>query len=345
MIAIAIGCSLAACSGVNETGSTNTRSANTRSANIGSAGASADSTPSSATQSTTPVAPSPISPVPDAPSAISPVPDSPSPDAPSPDAPLPESPVALSEALTEAERAIRDPTLDSPTAQRWGRRAQRLYSVLTEHREWAPETLASVGEDVALDVELNWTARQNLSALVTSTAPATELPAWRISEPLPPDTLLAYYHEAQDATGVPWSVLAAIHLIETRMGRIEGLSTAGAVGPMQFLPSTWQACCEGDPTVDRDAILGAATYLAQSGAPGNLDRAIYAYNHSDRYVSAVRAYADVLERNELAYRGLHGFEVYFLSSAGLLHLAPGYEEPEPVAAADWLAIHPDALVR
>ena len=75
------------------------------------------------------------------------------------------------------------------------------------------------------------------------------------------------YSEAELLTGIAWYWLASIHLQETRMGRIEGVSSAGAVGPMQFLPTTWEACCTGDPTVTRDAIIGAATYLAQSGGP------------------------------------------------------------------------------
>ncbi|MDA3038026.1 MAG: lytic transglycosylase domain-containing protein [Actinomycetota bacterium] len=256
----------------------------------------------------------------------------------------PTSAESLAAELTEAETAIRDPNVDTETGRAWGRRAQQLYGMLTANPSSADEVLATVGEEVAVDVELNWTARQNLSALVTSTSLATQLPAWRIDEAAPPEVLLGYYREAEASTGVPWTVLAAINLIETRMGRIEGLSTAGAVGPMQFLPSTWEACCKGDPTVDRDAILGAAAYLEQSGALSDLDGAIFAYNHSDRYVRAVRAYADILARDALAYRGFHGFEVYFLSSVGLLHLAPGYEEQTAVDAATWVAAHPDALV-
>ena len=57
-----------------------------------------------------------------------------------------------------------------------------------------------------------------------------ELPAWTIVEPEPVDTLLAHYAEAEALTGIAWYWLAAIHLQETRMGRIQGVSTAGAVG-------------------------------------------------------------------------------------------------------------------
>lgn len=258
--------------------------------------------------------------------------------------PLPTTPVELANHLTEAERAIRDPELSDTDAAPWGRRLQRLYRVLTDNRDWAPEVIAGVGTDVRPDIELNWSARQDLSALVSSSSLSSTLPAWRIRNPLPTGELLAYYREAEAQTGVKWSVLASINLIETRMGRIIGLSTAGAIGPMQFLPSTWAECCEGDPAIDRDAIIGAAVYLNQRGAGTDLDRALFGYNNSDRYVRAVLAYAAVMDRNTLAYRGFHSFEVYFLSAAGLIAMPAGYDEPEPVDAAAWLADHPDSRV-
>ena len=67
---------------------------------------------------------------------------------------------------------------------------------------------------------------------------------------------------------MPWTYLAAIHLVETRMGRIRGASTAGARGPMQFLPSTWALYgAGGDINDPRDAILAAARLLRHHGAP------------------------------------------------------------------------------
>ncbi|MGH1503806.1 MAG: lytic transglycosylase domain-containing protein [Acidimicrobiales bacterium] len=258
--------------------------------------------------------------------------------------PTPSDSSELASALSEAELAIRDPALDDDTARAWGGRLQLLYRTLSANREWADEVVAAVDPAIADDVADNWLARTHLSSLVTSTSLSPTLPAWRIREPLPIDELLAAYDAAEAATGVPWSLLASVHLVETRMGRIEGLSTAGAVGPMQFLPSTWEACCEGDPTIDADAIMGAAVYLRASGAPDDLDRAIFAYNHSTDYVEAIKAYARVMERNRLAYRGYHAFEVYFLSAAGLVVLEPGYLEPEAVDAAEWIVAHPDALI-
>lgn len=283
-----------------------------------------------------------------APTSISPSTTSPTTTAPTTtaptDRPLPTDPASLASELTQTERAIRDPGLDDRTARQWGERLQRLYRVLSANRDWVEATLEAIEPDVRPDVELNWSARQNLSALVNSTTLSSTLPAWRLRDPLPVDELLGYYEEAEEQTAVPWEILAAVHLIETRMGRIEGFSTAGAIGPMQFLPSTWAECCEGDPAVDRDAIIGAGEYLKQRGAGTDIDRALFGYNNSDRYVQAVRAYASVMERDALAYRGYHAFEVYFLSSAGLIRMPSGYEEPEPVDATAWLAEHPDALV-
>lgn len=254
--------------------------------------------------------------------------------------PDPSTPAELAVALDEAEAMVR--SSDDPAP--WGRRQQRLYRVLSANREWAPEVIAGVDESIRPAVESNWAARQNLSALVASGSLSTVLPAWRIREPLPADELLALYSEAEAQTAIPWEYLAAINLVETRMGRIEGQSVAGATGPMQFLPSTFAECCEGDPTVDRDAIIGAAVYLTVRGGPGDMDRALRGYNNSSRYVSAVSAYASVLESDPSAYAGYHSWEVYFLSASGLLRLESGYDEPEPIDAATWIADHPDAVI-
>ncbi len=221
---------------------------------------------------------------------------------------------------------------------------QLLYRQLADNEDWALAVLASADPAIAADVESNWSARQHLSALVTSTQLAENMPAWRIDEPLPVDELLGYYQAAEASTGVPWEILASINFVETRMGRIEGLSTAGAVGPMQFLPSTWEGCCEGDPTIDADAIQGAAVYLTLVGAPDDIDGALFSYNRSTDYVEAVKDYAAVMERNERAYRGYHAYEVFFRSAEGLVVLEPGYYEPEPIDAATWIADHPDALI-
>jgi Transglycosylase SLT domain len=100
--------------------------------------------------------------------------------------------------------------------------------------------------------------------------------------------------------GIP--VLAAINKVETGFGRNQGPSSAGAVGWMQFLPSTWAAYgadADGDgsrdPADPDDAIHAAARYLSASGAPGDWYRAVFAYNHADWYVQDVLAQADAYQ--------------------------------------------------
>ncbi len=244
-----------------------------------------------------------------------------------------DDPVVLAAQVTEAERTLRDPTTSPEEAERTGAFQQLIYRRLSAHPEWHSAFFAALESDVAP------MAANNVAAFLAfqrppAGKPSETLPVWRIVPPLPADQLLGYYHEAEVATGVPWYYLASIHLIETRMGRIDGLSTVGAQGPMQFLPSTWAACCTGDIENARDAIIGAATYLKMSGAPENMDKAILAYNHDTRYLDAVKAYAANMAADESAYLGYHAWEVFYASAAGSFHLPVGYEEPEPVPIAD-----------
>ncbi|MFC4912735.1 lytic transglycosylase domain-containing protein [Actinomadura gamaensis] len=114
-----------------------------------------------------------------------------------------------------------------------------------------------------------------------------------------------YKRAATTCPGLSWTVLAAIGQVESDHGRNPGRSSAGALGPMQFLPSTWATYGvdgDGDGKADimnpYDAIPGAAKYLCANGAGkggASLYRAIFAYNHADWYVQKVlglaRAYA------------------------------------------------------
>jgi murein DD-endopeptidase MepM/ murein hydrolase activator NlpD len=109
-----------------------------------------------------------------------------------------------------------------------------------------------------------------------------------------PPFLLPIYQAAGIEYDVPWQVLAAINEIESDYGRNLSVSSAGAVGWMQFLPSTWKqwavaATGNGiaDPYNPVDAIFTAARYLHAAGASKNLSGAIFAYNHADWYVQSV----------------------------------------------------------
>ena len=130
--------------------------------------------------------------------------------------------------------------------------------------------------------------------------------------PLPAAELLAEYRAAEAATGVPWQYLAAVHFVETRMGRIRGNSVAGAQGPMQFIPSTWEIYgAGGDINDTHDAILAAARLLRANGAPSDMASALYAYNPSRRYVRAVTSYAEQMMADERAYLGYYHWQVYY----------------------------------
>ena len=93
---------------------------------------------------------------------------------------------------------------------------------------------------------------------------------------------------------------------------------------MQFLPSTWAAYGRGDINDSRDAIRGAANYLKTNGAPANMANALFRYNNSDLYVRAVTAQARLMIADANAYRGYHGWQVYYLTVNGDVLLPVGY---------------------
>jgi len=248
-------------------------------------------------------------------------------------------------ALTAAERVIRDMASTDDEAARAGVTQQLLFREMAARPEIDDAVLAAVGDDVRPTVERVVTARrfvqQRSAADTTPTPPSPTLPAWRVVEPMPVDELRALYDEAETITGVPWYWLAAIHLQETRMGRVVGISADGAVGPMQFLPTTWAECCTGDPLATRDAIIGAGTYLVDSGAPGDMAAAVRQYNPNDSYVALVTAYAENLRDEPALLRGYHAWQVFAGTSAGTVRVPIGYAEPAAVDAAEYLAAHPD----
>lgn len=166
-------------------------------------------------------------------------------------------------------------------------------------------------------------------ALHAITSPARKLPAWRIVAPRPASTLLRSYHQAARRTGVPWTYLAAVNLVESRMGRIRGTSPAGAQGPMQFIPSTWKVYGAGGDIDDpHDAILAAARLLRDNGAPGDMPGALYHYNPSRDYVRAVTLYARTMQRSPAAYRGYWHWRVLYGTVHGTYVLPVGYpDEP------------------
>ena len=121
-------------------------------------------------------------------------------------------------------------------------------------------------------------------------------PSEKAFEEIPADLLPVYQAAARTCDGLDWTVLAAIHKLETSFGRSKVSSPKGALGPMQFMPATWDTYGsdgDGDGLADinnvHDAIFSAAYLLCENGAgdPSRLASAIWNYNHSDRYVAEV----------------------------------------------------------
>ena len=116
-----------------------------------------------------------------------------------------------------------------------------------------------------------------------------------------PPFLLPIYQAAGMQYGVRWEILAGINEIETDYGRNLNVSSAGALGWMQFMPATWKsygvdANRDGvkDPFNPVDAIFAAARYLKAAGADTDIRKAVFAYNHADWYVDSVLMRAQVI---------------------------------------------------
>lgn len=164
-----------------------------------------------------------------------------------------------------------------------------------------PDTVAVLSApDVSVD-----TLRKQVRAVVGDAPVEVLRPA-----PVAPSTVQGkprnyrelYIDSARYCPGLRWQVLAAIGQVESGHGANVGPSSAGALGPMQFLPSTWAVYGvdgDGDGKADImnsfDAVPGAARYLCASGAARGqqgLYDAIFAYNRADWYVRQVLALAD-----------------------------------------------------
>ena len=232
----------------------------------------------------------------------------------------PIDPDAVAARIVETETAIRDPATPEANLATLGHSQQLAYKQIVEHPDWLEVVLTKVPERFHDAVRANVKAGLELRALAPKTQ--RKLPTgWHIVTPAPAAELLAYYKEAEAEFNVPWPYLAAIHLVETRMGRIRGTSSAGAQGPMQFMPATWARFGKGDINSNRDAILSAARYLVYNGAPTRMRDALWNYNHSYRYVDAVTEYAEQMIADEFAFRGYYHWQVYYRTVDGD-HLLP-----------------------
>jgi membrane-bound lytic murein transglycosylase B len=184
-------------------------------------------------------------------------------------------------------------------------RVEQIHRTLALHRRVARRALARLTGRVRADARDVIAARRALDVL-NKPRPGHPPPKVRRGSPEPADVLWSHYREARARSGVRVKLLAAVNLIESDFGRVRNNSVAGAQGPMQFMPATWRAYGQGgDVHYPHDAILGAARFLAAAGALHSEAAALYRYNPSSLYVTAVSRYAQVMRRDSLAFYALY----------------------------------------
>jgi membrane-bound lytic murein transglycosylase B len=247
-------------------------------------------------------------------------------------------PAQVADDLVADEQALRDPSTPEPALTAAAHRQQAAYRAIGRNRDWDTITRPRIPPSLLETYDRNVDARRQLTAM---TEVKNTVPPWRIVPPAPADSLLDYYREAEAASGVGWNYLAAINLIESRFGSIEGVSTAGAQGPMQFLPSTFDAYGDGDDIYSpRDSIMAAGRYLAANGFTNDRDHAIFRYNNATEYVRAVNDYAAILAADPAAFAGYYRWDVYYRTTAGDVLLPVGYVSTSPIPVDAYLADHP-----
>ena len=242
-------------------------------------------------------------------------------------------PAGLAAQIETAETTIRDPAATELAVAAAALAQQVAYRQLGAHPEWEAAVLDSLPAGLRETARLNAAARREFRAMHVELS--STLPAWRIVPPAPAEELLADYREAEATFGIPWQYLAAIHLVETGTGRIRGTSTAGAQGPMQFLPETWARYGDGGDIDDtHDAVMGAARYLAANDGERDISAALYRYNRSPHYVLGVRIYADLMIEHPRAFLGYYHWGVIYLTDQGDVYLPVGYDQPTPIPVGE-----------
>lgn len=249
------------------------------------------------------------------------------------DAPIPKDAGGLAAELEEVSRELRveidrwieggtEPGPPARPVLLRSVRQQRIYRTLVDRPKVFEQVRDVLPRGLRLFASKTVQASTRLRTLVS---PLDGPPDWTIYKPAPARRLLRFFRAGERRFDISWEVLASLNFVESRFGRILGPSSAGAEGPMQFLPSTWAVYGNGGDINDpHDSILGAARYLSASGAPARMWDALFAYNRSNAYVKAILIYARQMMRDPKAFYSYYHWQVYVLTKDGDLQLSgPG----------------------
>ena len=244
------------------------------------------------------------------------------------------TPEGLAAQIAQAEQTVRDPSSGELAVAQAGLAQQVAYRQLGAHPEWDAPVADALPDALRSVAQLQADARRQFRGMHSKLS--STLPAWKIVRPEAVDVLLDAYRDAEAEFGIPWQYLAAINLVETGMGRIRGTSIAGAQGPMQFMPGTWEEYGGGGDINDtHDAIRAAGRYLAANNGANDIANALYRYNNSNRYVAGVQIYANLIAENPQAFLGFYHWGVWYLTDQGEVYLPVGYEQNEPIPVAEY----------